>query len=224
MNRQSRSGDLRNAWRTLEIPNVRGECGMFDKIMEHEKLRSLFVLRPMMTFPKNVKVFGVNKINMDTYTDEELMDLQNRIVTSCYKLEPSIYKFITIGRRGYLKYPRTSNKLKNQFIEEMEEYNNKNWNIRQRKTYLITPNSINEKSLIGEFTYPGVSLFVPNKELELKQDLAYLFGGTVDQPFEHALYDRDKDGLWEYGFVTWNGRYGLVMINYAVVKRYTFWK
>ena len=200
----------------IEIPNVRGECGMFDKLIEHEKLKSLFVLKPMMTFPRNVKVFGVNKINMDTFTEEELMDLQNRIVASCYKLEPAVYKFITIGRPGYLKYPRTNNKLKNQFIREMEDYINKVWNIRQRKSYLMTPKNINEKSLIGEFTYPSVNLFTPNKELELKEDLAYLFGGTVDQPFEHALYDHDKDGLWDYGFVTWDGRYGLVMINYGV--------
>jgi len=189
---------------------------MFDKIIEHEKLKSLFTLKPMMTYSRNTKVFGVNKINMDTFTDTELMDLQNRVVTSCYKLEPAVYKFITIGRPGYLKYPRTNNTLKNQFIQEMEEYINKTWSIRQRKSYLMTAKNINEKSLIGEFTYPSVTLFIPNKEIELKQDLAYLFGGSPEQPFEHALYDSDEDGLWEYGFVTWDGRYGLVMINYSV--------
>ena len=148
---------------------------MFYNILEHEKLKSLFELKPMMTFPKNVKVFGVNKINTDTYTDADLRDLQNRIVSSCYKLEPAVYKFVTIGRSGYLKYPRTNNNLKNQFIQEMEEYINRVWNIRQRNSYLITQSHVNEKSLIGEFTYPSVTLFTPNKETELRQDLAYLF-------------------------------------------------
>ncbi|HEM56351.1 MAG TPA: hypothetical protein ENO30_06300, partial [Thermodesulfobium narugense] len=194
---------------------------------ENDKIKALFTLKPMLVFPNNskLKVFFVNKINMDTFTQEELLDYQNRIVNACYKLEPSWYKFITVGRRGYLKYPRTNTKTKNEFLENMEKYNNANWNIRQRNTYFVTKPTINDRQLIGEFTFPNVKLFDDTKKVGkeeykavdmLRDDIAYLFGGDRDNPFGETLYDYDDEGKWKYGFRLSNGRYGLVLINYGV--------
>ncbi|PMP83528.1 MAG: hypothetical protein C0175_01610, partial [Caldisericum exile] len=194
---------------------------------ENDKIKAIFALKPMLVFPKNksIKVFFVNKINMDTFTQEELLDYQNRIVNACYKLEPSWYKFITVGRRGYLKYPRTHTQIKNEFLENMEEYINYVWNIRQRNSYLVTKSSINDKQVIGEFTFPNVKLFEEVKKISgqeiravdsLRDDIAYLFNGDRDNPFGEALYDFDKEGRWKYGFRLSDGRYGMVLINYKV--------
>jgi len=182
-------------------------------IFEESFRKSLFELKPRLEFKNPIRVFELNRYNVDRYTDEELLELHFKVIENLKKFPPAPYKVITVNRRGYLRFPQTQDKEKNEFLKEAEKWVNENWNIRERRSFLIyEPQLLGnaEYGLLGELTSGGTLRLAEEVDTkEFFKELAYFFGGNEHNPFGMPLKE------WKYGFQIGN-RYCLVMAQFGV--------
>jgi hypothetical protein len=184
---------------------------VYKTLWEENLRKSLFRLSPQISYKNPIKVFELKKINMDSYEDEELIEKHFQLIDTLKKFPPAPFKVITTNRRGYLKFPRTKDPQKNAFLEAEEKWINENWNIRERRSFLIyEPQRLgnSEYGLIGELT--GEKGWAEERPVsDFFKELAYFFGGSEYEPFGIPLKE------WKYGFQIGN-KYCLVMAQFGV--------
>ncbi len=181
-------------------------------ILEDLKIKNAFSLTPKLEFLEDFKVAKINRVNTDSMHYKDLDDLHLELKKTISSLPKGIYKQITIGKKGYLKYPGLSNRVKDKFLRKMEKFVNGTWNIRERNSYLVYQDNIDENVLFGSFpdsSYLPKPIIEETENEKLLEDLAYLFGGDSKQPFGKVL------DFWDYGFKIGN-KYVVVLIQYNV--------
>jgi hypothetical protein len=196
--------ELRNLFRT-----IKEKVGT--AILEEPFRRSLFNLSPRLEFKEEIVVYELKKFNTNSLSDEELLETYFKVLDMVRKFPPAPYKVITVNRRGYLHYPRPKDKAKAEFIRDMEKWVNENWNIRERRSFLIySPKRLGraEFSLKGELE-SDFGLGIPRTKEEFFKELAYFFKGDGENPFLEPLEE------WDYGFKIGN-RYCLVLAQFGV--------
>jgi len=183
--------------------------------LEDHFLRSLFSLNPELSFKKRLGVLELVKRNIDAMSDEEAGELLVLLADKLKRIPQIPYKVITISHKGYLKYPQTKSETKNRFLRKMERWVNENWNIRERKSFLVFEkdrlNEASENLLLGEFAKSGgrFKFAKESSERELFKELSLFFGGNEFNPFGKILTE------WELGFKVGN-RYALVLFQVGV--------
>lgn len=178
---------------------------------EYKQIERLFRLKPALTFSNDINVAKVNRINTDGMTGKELEEFYHKIVQFLKTIPSGKYKQITIGRRGFLHYPKTKNRLKNEFLLKMQDYTNKVWNIRQRSSYILFQNDIDKQVFYGNAE--GLKGLITESDIsEFKSDIAHIFQGNEKYPFGKPLTK------WKYGFKI-GDKYAIGLINYNVSDR-----
>lgn len=180
---------------------------MLEDILEDRTISDFFKLKPRLELPE-YKVAQVNRINTDDFDYEALGDLYKKLVSFFKSIPVGQYKQITINTKGFLHYPRTKNQEKNQFIEKMERYVNANWDIRERKSYLLYQPHIDEQVLYGNAELLKGMIKKTNPKI-FQKDLSYIFQGTEEYPFGATIK------RWQYGFKI-NNKYAIGLINFGV--------
>jgi len=153
--------------------------------------------------------------NIDAMDDDEAAELLVLIADKLKRIPQIPYKVITVSRKGYLKFPTTKSAVKNRFLRKMEEWINENWNIRERRSFLVFEEErLGEGAknlLLGELTKSAgrFKIAKESSERELFKELAYFFGGNEFNPFGKVLTE------WDLGFKVGN-RYALVLFQVGV--------
>ena len=177
-------------------------------IFEDRYLKSLFKLEPKIEFPENMRVGRIKRVNTDNFTLKDFEEFQREIKEAFFNLPVGKYKFVTVGKRGYLKYPRSLNPIKEEFLRKMERYINREWNIRERKSYLLYKDEVDETVLHGELG-EGLGILEKGDKKEFFKDIGYFFNGSEEYPFGEPIQH------WDYGFKV-GDRYCLALIQYSI--------
>ena len=185
-------------------------------LTEEKKISSLFTMKPVIEFKEDIKVAKINRINTDVYMYQELEKIFDSLKQFLYELPVGRYKQIVIGKKGYLKYPKLENPIKNEFLRKMEKFINNTWNIRERNSYLLYEPHIDEDIFYGNASKIGSGVLKSDTKIieksslkELKKDIGTLFYGDENYPFGKPLYK------WKYGFKV-GDKYAIGLVNYNV--------
>ena len=180
-------------------------------LLEEPFRKSLFNLKPKLEFKEYFRVYELKKWNTNSLDDGELLETHFKVLEAFKKFPPAPYKVITVNRQGYLKYPKVNDPNKEDFLKSMEKWVNDNWNIRERRSFLLySPKrvGVSEHSLVGELE-GELGLGKRTQKEDFFKELSYFFGGDKENPFMYPLEE------WDYGFKV-GDRYCLVMAQFGV--------
>ena len=184
-------------------------------LFEDNFLRSLFRLYPELSFKRKLGVLEILRRNIDGMSDEEAGELLVLLADKLKRIPQIPYKVVTISRRGFLKYPTSKSAVKNRFLRKMEDWVNRNWNIRERRTFFIFEEERLKEGekhlLLGELTKSGGRFKIAREssEREFFKELSLFFGGNEFNPFGKVITE------WDLGFKVGN-RYALVLFQVGV--------